>query len=83
MTHPRIKLSKKDQTNIGITTENIRELIEGENTGLTCISISDSYTIKQLVIDLSGDFLQKRKRQFKVKPYIMFVFDRLKNLLEI
>ncbi len=73
MTRPRIKLSKKDQTNIGITTENIRELIEGENTGLTCISIYDSYTIKQLVIDLSGDFLQKRKRQFKVKPYIIFV----------
>jgi hypothetical protein len=37
MTRPRIKLSKKDQTNIGVTTENIRELIEGENTRLTCI----------------------------------------------
>ena len=61
MTSPRIKLSKKDQTNIGITAENIRELIEGENTGLTCSSISDSYTIKQLVIDLSGDFLQKKE----------------------
>jgi len=35
MTRPRIKLSKKDQTNIGITAENIRELIEGENTRLT------------------------------------------------
>ncbi|MGB6627849.1 MAG: hypothetical protein WBE61_06935, partial [Nitrososphaeraceae archaeon] len=81
MTHPRIKLSKKDQTNIGITTGNIRELIEGENTGLTCISISDSYTIKQLVIDLSGDFLQKRKRQFKVKPYIMFVFDEAQEFV--
>jgi DNA helicase HerA-like ATPase len=22
-----------------------------------------------------GDFLQKRKRQFKVRPYILFVFD--------
>jgi hypothetical protein len=59
-----IKLSKKDQTNIGVTTENIRELIEGENSRLTRISISDSYIIKQLVFDLSSDFLQKRKRQF-------------------
>ncbi len=81
MTRPRIKLSKKDQTNIGVTTENIRELIEGENTRLTCISISDSYTIKQLVIDLSGDFLQKRKRQFKVKPYILFVFDEAQEFV--
>ena len=77
----RIKLSKKDQTNIGLTTENIRELIEGENTRLTCISISDSYTIKQLVIDLSSDFLQKRKRQFKVKPYILFVFDEAQEFV--
>ena len=61
--------------------ENIRELIEGENTRLTCISISDSYTIKQLVIDLSSDFLQKRKRQFKVKPYILFVFDEAQEFV--
>ena len=41
--------------------ENIRELIEGENTRLTCISISDSYTIKQLVIDLSERFPSEKK----------------------
>ena len=80
MTRPRIKLSKKDQTNIWVTTENIRELIEGENTRLTCI-LYDSYTIKQLVIDLSGDFLQKRTRQFKVKPYILFVFDEAQEFV--
>jgi hypothetical protein len=64
----RIKLKKKDQKNdSGLTTEKLRELIEGAETRLTCISISDSYTIKELVIDLSRDFLQRRKRQFKVK----------------
>jgi uncharacterized protein len=44
-------------------------------------SISDSYTIKQLVIDLSSDFLQKRKRQFKVEPYILFVFDEAQEFV--
>ena len=44
-------------------------------------SISDSYTIKQLVIDLSGYLLQKRKRQFKVKPYILFVFDEAQEFV--
>jgi DNA helicase HerA-like ATPase len=44
-------------------------------------SIYDSCTIKQLVIDLSGDFLQKRKRQFKVKPYILFVFDEAQEFV--
>jgi len=45
MTRPRIKLSKKDQTNIGITAENIRELIEGENTRLTYFYILLLYII--------------------------------------
>jgi uncharacterized protein len=31
--------------------------------------------IKTLVADLSSDFLQRRKRQFQVKPYVLFVFD--------
>ncbi|HZI72274.1 MAG TPA: hypothetical protein VFD60_14045 [Nitrososphaeraceae archaeon] len=48
---------------------------------MTCISISDPYTIKDLVIDLSSDFLQRRKRQFQVKPYILFVFDEAQEFV--
>jgi DNA helicase HerA-like ATPase len=69
----RIKL-KRDKNESGVTTEQIRDIIV-ENSRLTCISISDPYTIKELVIDLTSDFLQRRKRQFQVKPYILFVFD--------
>ena len=52
--------------------EQLRDLIEGESR-LTCVSISDPYTIKQLVVDMSKDLLQKRKKQFKVRPYILLV----------
>jgi hypothetical protein len=50
-----IKL-KQDQNKSGLSTEQIRDVIEGD-CRLTCVSISDPYTIKDLVIDLSSDFL--------------------------
>jgi hypothetical protein len=73
---------KKNQSNDdqGITTDKLRTIIE-ENTRLTCISISDPYTVKQLVLDPSSDFLYKRKKQFKVKPYILFVFDEAQEFV--
>jgi uncharacterized protein len=64
----------------GITTDKLREVIEGD-TRLTCISISDPYTIKNLVVDLTSDFLYKIKKQFKVKPYILFVFDEAQEFV--
>ena len=75
----RIKL-KRDKNESGVTTEQIRDIIEGDSR-LTCISISDPYTIKELVIDLTSDFLQRRKRQFQVKPYILFVFDEAQEFV--
>ena len=75
----RIKL-KQDQNKSGLSTEQIRDTIEGD-CRLMCISISDPYTIKDLVIDLSSDFLQRRKRQFQVKPYILFVFDEAQEFV--
>jgi uncharacterized protein len=46
-----------------------------------CISISDPYTIKELVINLTDEFLHRRKRQFKVRPYILFVFDEAQEFV--
>jgi hypothetical protein len=63
----------------GLTTEEIRNLIE--KTDLTCLSISEPATIKELVINLSRDFLRMRKRRFQVKPYILFVFDEAQEFI--
>jgi len=60
--------------NIGVTKDQLIDIIDSKSR-LTCISISDPYTIKELAIYLSSEFLRRRKRQFKVKPYILFVFD--------
>lgn len=81
----RLKLNE-DNGNVqtkrerGITTDQIIDIIEG-TTRLTCISISDPYTIKELAIYLSSEFLYRRKHQFKVKPYILFVFDEAQEFV--
>ena len=64
----------------GLTAENIRELLEGKER-LICISISDPFTIKELVIALTRDLLARRKRRFQVKPYILFVFDEAQEFI--
>ena len=64
----------------GLTTDAILELVEGD-TRLICISISDSQTIKQLVIDLTRDILAQRKREFRVKPYVLFVWDEAQEFV--
>ncbi|MGZ5471477.1 MAG: hypothetical protein ACXWE0_07370, partial [Nitrososphaeraceae archaeon] len=77
---------KNDKSNIkndydGVTIDQIIKILEG-NTRLSCISISDPYTIKDIAITLSRELLYKRKRQFKVRPYILFVFDEAQEFVQ-
>jgi len=64
----------------GLTAEKIRELLEGTER-LICVSVSEPFTIKELVITLSRDLLARRKRRFQVKPYILFVFDEAQEFI--
>lgn len=63
-----------------LTAEKIRELLEGE-TRLVCVSISDPFVIKDIVITLTHDLLVRRKRRFQVKPYILLVFDEAQEFI--
>ena len=76
----RQRYSKDNPSHRGVTTDQIVEIIEGRSR-LVCFSISDPYTIKELVINLSNEFLRKRKREFKVRPYILFVFDEAQEFV--
>jgi len=64
----------------GLTSEKIRELLESEEK-LVCVSISDPFTIKDLVIALTQDLLVRRKRKFQVKPYVLLVFDEAQEFI--
>jgi len=73
---------EKEEKEIGgLTVEKIRELLEDKSTRLVCISISDPFTMKDLVITLTQDLLVRRKRRFQVKPYILLVFDEAQEFI--
>ena len=65
----------------GLTAEKIRELLEDKTTSLVVVSISDPFTIKDLVITLTQDLLVRRKRRFQVKPYVLLVFDEAQEFV--
>ncbi len=75
------KHEKEKVETAGLTTEKIRELVEDKTTRLICVSISDPYTIKELVIALTQELLSRRKRKFQIKPYILFVFDEAQEFI--
>ena len=64
----------------GLTAEDLRKLIE-DDIRLLCLSIADPITMKDLVIRLTGELLNGRKRRFQVKPYILFVFDEAQEFI--
>jgi hypothetical protein len=64
----------------GLTTDQIIDIINGDSR-LICISISDPYKIKELAINISSEMLRNRKRQFKVRPYVLFVFDEAQEFI--
>ena len=74
------RAEKEKRSTGGLDIQGIRDLVE-KDSRLTCISISDPYVIKELVVDLAREFLQKRKRSFKVKPYVLFVFDEAQEFV--
>ncbi len=75
------KSREEDQKEIkGLTTRRIQGLIQGKER-LVCISISDPATIKSIVITLTRNMLAGRKREFKVKPYVLFVFDEAQEFI--
>lgn len=74
------KREEEEKETGGLTAEKIRGLLEGEER-LTCVSIADPFTIKDLVITLSRDLLNRRKRKFQVKPYILLVFDEAQEFI--
>jgi uncharacterized protein len=75
-----LKRAEKEKRTGGLDIQGIRDAVE-KDCRLTCISISDPYVIKELVVDLAREFLHRRKRSFKVKPYVLFVFDEAQEFV--
>jgi DNA helicase HerA-like ATPase len=64
----------------GYTAKTIGDLIEGEER-LISLSIVDPNLIKTLAIELSQEILMNRKKEFKVEPLVLLVFDETQEFI--
>jgi hypothetical protein len=64
----------------GYDKKAIANLIEGKER-LICLSIVDPNLIKSIAIDLSRTVLMSRKKEFKVEPLVLFVFDETQEFV--
>jgi len=64
----------------GLTVEDAVNLLKGE-TRLLCLSVVDPETIKELALNLSSEVLSQRKREFRVDPLVLFVFDEAQEFI--
>lgn len=80
--HLKNKLTSSEENEVegGSTKKSISKIIEGDSK-IICLSIADPYTIKSLAIDLTKMALSNRKREFKVEPQILFVFDEAQEFI--
>jgi hypothetical protein len=62
------------------TLERICDTLQGD-TRLICLSISDPDAVKRLAVSVTSEMLRRRKSQFKVRPYILFVFDEAQEFI--
>jgi hypothetical protein len=62
------------------SAEKLVQLLEGD-TRLLCLSIIEPNIVKQLAMTLTSDMLRHRKREFRVDPQILFVFDEAQEFI--
>jgi hypothetical protein len=76
----RLGEAEKPEEQEGYNARTIVDLIEGEER-LVCLSIVDPTLIKSLAIDLSRTVLLSRKKEFKVEPLVLLVFDETQEFI--
>ncbi len=74
------KTSQRTSAEKGYSDKDIEKILDGD-TRLICLSISEPDLVKRIVMNLTRQILQKRKREFTVKPYILFVWDEAQEFV--
>ncbi|MFV2016730.1 MAG: hypothetical protein ACC656_14965, partial [Candidatus Heimdallarchaeota archaeon] len=64
----------------GVTIKNIEQMLKGD-TQIIIVSIADPHILREIVIELTNNVLYQRKRDFALRPYILFVFDEAQEFV--
>ena len=72
--------ANKSNAHKGATIKDIEQWLKGD-TQLLVLSIADPNILREIVIELTNNVLYQRKRDFTLRPYILFVFDEAQEFL--
>jgi len=65
-----------------IRVDEILTSLESDEKEIFVLSIPDPVAIRNLAITLSDEVLNRRKRKFKISPFILFVFDEAQEFIK-
>ncbi|RLI96479.1 MAG: hypothetical protein DRP00_05270 [Candidatus Aenigmatarchaeota archaeon] len=65
-----------------ITIDELLERLESDEKELIVLNIPDPVRIRELAILVTREILSRRKRKFKISPFILFVFDEAQEFIK-
>ena len=73
---------KKKKAKNEITIDELLESLESDEKELIVLNIPDPDRIRELAITITSEILNRRKREFKLSPFILFVFDEAQEFIK-
>ena len=65
-----------------ITVDELLDRLESDEKELIVLNIPDPEKIRELAIRVTSEILGRRKRRFKISPFILFVFDEAQEFIK-
>jgi DNA helicase HerA-like ATPase len=72
----------REKTENAISVEEILDSLESDEKELIVLNIPDPTVIRNLAITITSEMLSRRKRTFKISPFILFVFDEAQEFIK-
>ncbi|MEM5853695.1 MAG: ATP-binding protein [Candidatus Aenigmatarchaeota archaeon] len=76
-----LKPTQEKKENI-ITVDEILASLESDEKEVIILNIPDPVKIRELAITITTEILSRRKREFKISPFILFVFDEAQEFIK-
>jgi DNA helicase HerA-like ATPase len=73
--------SEEKKENV-ITVDEILGSLESDEKEIIVLNIPDPEKIRELAITITTEILRRRKREFKISPFVLFVFDEAQEFIK-
>lgn len=76
------QIKKEEEGEKTINVDGLLERLTSDEKEIIVLNIPDPVAIRNLAITLTTEILSRRKREFKISPFILFVFDEAQEFIK-